>query len=483
MAIEPMGKTPLTFRQSFFEYGKIAKGVSTGKTRFEVLRDALKNKTTLHISPGKEVVFLNTEENQDMITIFEADDSPDRNFYKLRTTSGGLQKIADLYKSVVFGGGYGPKDATELSASITTARGESLQCYFCALLTDKPNIKQKDITPLSLKKYENVRVFTGKTKFKDVIDITIDWYNSAYYSAKKLVNENYIDRTYTFHRGDKVMDTVYKIKKKAFIADNVPILSDDKWNPGDIWALKKGRDVTKLLDGGEGSVLKLKKVIQTKFDSKELIGISLKIIKDEKQAKISIENSNNNPQAKKLYEMEGFKISGAKSFFSAGGATINVSGAQKLDVRSKGRLSGRNMDIVLKTARGGGIADTFQNAAAAKYLGVSNIPDNQTIKQINGAIKEGHVMTINKIWKMVETIQDSPLNTQRTSNLIVDAASFKQQMKDTEDVTRHSKLGCIYIIHALVQANRQQRNQFIDYVFNYAASTLPESTVYLKVYQ
>ena len=238
-----------------------------------------------------------------------------------------------------------------------------------------------------------------------------------------------------------------------------------------------------MLDGGEGSVLKLKKVIQTKFDSKELIGISLKIIKDEKQAKISIENSNNNPQAKKLYEMEGFKISGAKSFFSAGGATINVSGAQKLDVRSKGRLSGRNMDIVLKTARGGGIADTFQNAAAAKYLGVSNIPDNQTIKQINGAIKEGHVMTINKIWKMVETIQNSPLNTQRTSNLIVDAASFKQQMKDTEDVTRHSKLGCIYIIHALVQANRQQRNQFIDYVFNYAASTLPESTVYLKVYQ
>ena len=104
MAVEPMGKTPLTFRQSFFEYGKIAKGVSTGKTRFEVLRDALKNKTTLHISHGKEVVFLNTEENQDMITIFEADSNPDRNFYKLRTTSGGLQKIADLYKSVVFGG-------------------------------------------------------------------------------------------------------------------------------------------------------------------------------------------------------------------------------------------------------------------------------------------------------------------------------------------------------------------------------------------
>ena len=51
-------------------------------------------------------------------------------------------------------------------------------------------------------------------------------------------------------------------------------LKDDKWNPGDVWAIEKGLDLKKEID--VSSVGALNKSIMVLFAERRLVGISLK---------------------------------------------------------------------------------------------------------------------------------------------------------------------------------------------------------------
>ena len=106
-------------------------------------------------------------------------------------------------------------------------------------------------------------------------------------------------------------------------------------------------------------------------------------------------------------------------------------------------------------------------------------PNNTQQKIEDNKILNEDTRTIDNFWMMVKTIQNSPL----CIDTPVDEAAFKAAVNNQPENVIHAKLATTYVFYGLVQANKKQRDDFVDYVANYMESTLPESSVYLKVYQ
>ena len=273
------------------------------------------------------------------------------------------------------------------------------------------------------------------------------------------------------------MNSIYDAKVRAFKNNGMANLNNDKWNPGDIWAVKKGVDVKKIFKDADTSVKKINTIVQQAFDDKTIIGISLKKVVKEEAMKSSVLNSNRRNYIEK-YQLEGMKIAGAKSMFSAQGGRLSLSDNKEIDVRSGTFLGSLNMEILLKTARGGRAGQGPQLDAAKRFMNYI-YPDNTKQKIQSQAIANKDERAIDNFWMMVDAIQKSSL----VKDQLIDEATFKAELDNQELKNIHVKLSVAYIFYGLVKANKQQRNDFVDYIANYAGSSLPESSVYLKVYQ
>ena len=481
-----MGINPSSFKKAFISGNKpyvIPKGMSAGQSRYQVLKNSLGN-FNVHIVPNKQVIFKNSQENRDTIETFEGDSAPKKGVYFLRVDgSGQLVDIGNIYKSSVFGGGYGVETGSGLSPAEMTARAESLQCFYNAALAKTPRLKPQEVTMAVLKATSGM-CFTGRTTLAAAADISAEWHASSYFVAKKLIKTGYINTNYTFHRDDSVMKTVYAVKSRAYNNMGFKVLSDDKWNPGDIWAVKKGTNIAEVFANADTSIKAVNKVVQQVFDDKTIIAISLKMIKKENLLKLSKMNHSKNPKKTESYELEGFKLSGAKGFFSSKASTIIGSNGVKLDMRNKGLTDPPTIEIILSTARGGGAGyDVATIPAAVRFLGQHNIPNNRSQKLIDAAIMQGNETSINSFWENVKTVQESSLNKDGR-NLSLTEGEFKKQVKEQPQDRIHAKYAQAAVFAALARApDDNARNNWIDYIINYAGSTLTESSVYLKAYQ
>ena len=445
----------------------------TKESRIDIMRKAL-GKTKIPVIDGSEPIFADIEENRDALEIFAAGDTAP---FRLRTQNMRYVKSTNIAKSAIFGGGYGaggPGNA--VPATILTARFESLQCLYCAAMTNTPVKNRLEVTTKLLENAQR-RVFMGKTKFKDVIALDESWHQSSYFVAKRLIRDGYISNKYNFHRDDDIMNSIYDAKVRAFKNNGMANLNNDKWNPGDIWAVKKGVDVKKIFKDADTSVKKINTIVQQAFDDKTIIGISLKKVVKEEAMKSSVLNSNRRNYIEK-YQLEGMKIAGAKSMFSAQGGRLSLSDNKEVDVRSGTYLGSLNMEILLKTARGGRAGQGPQLDAAKRFMNYI-YPDNSKQKIQSQAIANKDERAIDNFWMMIDTIQKSSL----VKDQLIDEATFKAELDNQELKNIHVKLSVAYIFYGLVKANKQQRNDFVDYIANYAGSSLPESSVYLKVYQ
>ena len=454
------------------------KGPYTGMSRVDILIKAIDQKLKVPISDGSEVVFKDIPENRDALEIYKAGDENVKT--RLRTQSMKYVTMRDIPKSSIFGGGFGEKDDNKIPATILTARFESLQCLYCAAMTNTRVKNQQEVT---MKLLENAqrRVFMGKTKFKDVIALDASWHQSSYFVAKKLISGGYISKSYTFHRDDDIMNSIYDAKKRAFLNDSMANLNNDKWNPGDIWAVKTGVDVKKIFKTADTSVKKINNVVMKAFFDKTIMGISLKKVEDERKIKSVVQNDDKARANLKPNTFVSVQLSGAKGFFSKQGGELVVNDStknKKIDVRPASAMQALNMEAMLSTARGGKAGQGPQLDAAKRFMNYT-YPNNTQQKIEDNKILNEDTRTIDNFWMMVKTIQNSPL----CIDTPVEEAAFKVAVNNQPENVIHAKLATTYVFYGLVQANKKQRDDFVDYVANYMESTLPESSVYLKVYQ
>ena len=456
-------------------------------SRFNILRNALGTVPIVVSSTGKTVIIANTVENQNQIEIYEAAGSKDapRSGMKLKIKGGTFTTSNNIQKSPMFGGHFNSERSGAKTISITegTARAESLQCFYNAAIAQNPKLKYENISQVVLQKTAH-KCKTGKTTLAKAYDMDVSWHQSSYWIAQALVKGRHINSGYTYHRDDAIMKSIYAAKGRAYTKNKIPILRDDKWNPGDFWAIKSGVNVDAEFKDHDTSVEAINKKTERLFNDKKVIGISLKKVLKENKLKIKRLNHSDDPREVEAHQLSHVELAGKKGFFSAKQAYVYTrTGIKAVLADKSGNVGPQAIEIVLASAKGGQAGfDIAIIPAAERHLGAHNIANNKTAVNITGAIMQGDVKTINKFWKMVETVQKSSLCKDRLDDK-VNEAQFKQQLKATTKDRIHSKYAQASILNALVKAKKPDQDKWIDWVINYAGSTLAESSVYLKAFQ
>lgn len=436
----------------------------TGEPRIDILRRIVKSGEKIPRVDGIEVKILNTPDNMESILRLEKEKKPQ----KLETDLGTIL-TGKIGKSAVFGG------ASSGSGGGTkqTANAESLQCVYCEFMVNNPRAKFEEIQPSDLKKALG-KTSIGGSAFNEMMSLDPTWHWSSYWTARELIRKGFINNKMTFHRGDSVMKQIYDKKDEAIKnSKNVSFtrLSNDKWNPGDIWAVSNKSVISSL---PTGSVQELNEALVKLFKEKKLIGISLKKVVDGDKVKAKVLNEVPNAD---VHKFVGGKLMAtfakkASEFWRSKDAKIEFDDG-KADVRSSAAFAAINFEITLKTARGGRAGYEQINDALRKRLG-KNVPDNKKLKDIAKDLnaKGEKSRYANVFYNMVKRIHPTVTKNEFMEGLTLPAERI------------HSKIGATYILDALMSNKASGKADLvITDLVNYAGSKLDISSIYVKVFQ
>ena len=443
--------------------GEWAKPNSNTKTpRLDILRLLMKSGEAMPKVDGTEIIVKNTPENKAAVDRLEKEQKTQD-----LETNKGVIKSNEIKKSIVFGGDSGGRGGGDAQ----TARAEIMQCVYCEHMVNNPKASFESIQPSDLKKAYDATFVKGAT-FDQVMELDPSWHYSGYWTAKRLVKAKLINNRMTFHRNDSVMNDIYKVKDVAVKNSNMTKIEHDKWNPGDIWATTDKKIASKLPNA---SIQELNIKLIELFNSRKLLGISLKKVVTENQLKLEIKNKDasrykykfKSGRSMTVFKRKGgdiWRSKGSKVFFEGGEAAI----------RNKSHFAALTFELELKTARGGGGGYGQISDSMKKRMNI-NLPTNQELKTRANDLKQKgeNSKFAMPLYKMVKDI-----HPQVTKEEWMDGFDTKTAGEI------HSKIAGIYVLHPLVVNKRNGKADLvITDMVNYAGSTLEESSIYAKVYQ
>jgi hypothetical protein len=436
-----------------------------GNDRLDVLRQAIVDGDPLTLTSGEDVMIAGSTANLKIIDDYTklGDEAPAT--FTLKLKKKGEVVSNELGKSPIFGGKGKGGGATGI-----TANGESLQCLFlAAMLGEGVDNYFSHFTPALLESYYNK--IDVDVKIADIMASGDAWFFSAYVTARYLIRKQYVTAAHTLHRGSSTMKAIYRAKRIAFKNSGQPVLNDDKWNPGDIWAVKKGADISKLLD--TTTVDTLNADILKAYDNKTIVGISLKQIASlDKKAKSTEYNRDDSILDKHKFNKVRLKSDGKNStVWSLKGGIIIFDGSTKMDFRAPSAMGAINVEIIGKGARGGR-AGYGQITYAAKAHMKLDLPSNATIKSEAQKLLGGKSRAAaNKFYKMTKVVEKDMMSKD----------DFMEELKTTTIDRIHANLAAAYLAHGLLKSTSKQRNDFVTHMVNYAASKTNDSSIYIKI--
>jgi phage gpG-like protein len=311
------------------------------------------------------------------------------------------------------------------------------------------------------------KVDVGKTSLKDILAIDDAWKNSSYLSAQLLIKEGYIKKGMTFHRDSKLMKAIYQAKNEAFKNNNFPKFTDDKWNPGDIWAVAPNFNVKSL---NTATVRGLQKSILEHFVNRMCVGISLKkILKKAKSKELNVELPPDTDDYKVLKTGAKAIKSGRGDVWSSKGGTIQYDDGY-LMIKDNSAYGSIKAEIEGKTARGGGVGWGYIKDSAKQTLRIV-LPEIKTIKRSAQKIAKGDKKESEKMFKLMEKVE----GTSRKD--------FDKNIKTKDGPWIHAKLGTLYMIEAVERFGGRKTNRWITKLINYAGSKTEDSSAYVKIYE
>lgn len=434
------------------------KNSSTGEPRIDILENAIKKGIALPLVDGSELVLANSTDNLDAVENFKTEGKA----FSLTSKDGTrIIKSSDIGKSAIFGGGGGGAGGGTQQTAIV----ESMQCVYLQAMLDNGVKPIEFFTPTILKKaYAKCEV--GGTSFNDIRDFDPGWHVSAYLSGVIILKKGYVNKSHVFHRDSNTMKKIYAKKKEAFKNSGLDILTDDKWNPGDIWAVEKNFDVdsmrTRTIQEYNEDILKA-------FKNRDCVGISLKLVK--KNAKLSVLNEGKvRPSALKYIESKTQGQQRNNTFFSSKGGQIIYSDG-KMECRPNSQLAVIKAEILGKTARGGGASWGVISDIVKDIAGVS-LPNNSAIVNAAKAMKRGDKAAISKFWNDAKLVNNN-----------IKEKDFKAEIPGCELEWIHGKYGVCTLLSTLQRNKGKKANDIVNSIHNYAGSQSKLSSVYIKVYE
>lgn len=335
----------------------------TGEPRIEILRRLVLSNTPLVTKDKRTFTVTNVDDVIAQLSRFDGSKQIAlKGFYNDKSEKIVKANTGILLKTAEFGGGGGITGGTAQTSLV-----ESAQCYYCSALVNVIGkvATEADFTPAVLLK--GAKFVFATESVKEVMEkLGDDWVSSSVLAANELFNNGYIAKGSRFYRGERLMKDVYSAKKKVAKNEGVRI-SDDKWNPGDIWTSKIGDRV----NWEDGSFDALNKQIRDLYKSRDVVSISLKkVIK-----KVSIKPYNVDVEEKPKLSVQSYNINGGKTsksnFFNNKSIKLNYTDGS-VEGRSFNWLTNFSLEIDGKNARGGkvglGILDFFIKEVGGKAL-------------------------------------------------------------------------------------------------------------------
>ena len=254
-----LNETPLTPKE-------LSKQNSKSKIeRIDILIDKIKNNKRLELDKSEDT-FLVYDPRGEKVAELE-DWSVDKGPVKLFNREGESITTSKLKKSADFGGGKGSG-----GGAAQTAIQETAQCLVNALAQKiGSKISAADLTEKKLNSV--VSDIDSNTPVADTIQFIINspgWALTFINTAKKL--NSFAGTGFEYHRGSSFVDSIYTAWKKVR-KDNGWRISDDKWNPADIWIVSPSIKNVTLRNG---DIAELNNHLLELFSEKKLIGVSLK---------------------------------------------------------------------------------------------------------------------------------------------------------------------------------------------------------------
>ena len=177
-----------------------------------------------------------------------------------------------------------PKNKKTGAGTRVTDLGEAFQCYILAARQERDTDMTR-VSDISMMREVVLRnTDCPKIPIDDALKNTPEgWINSGEVLANKMFKDSLFgtNATYEFHHQSQLVTNIYKCFKGAInISEPGLRMGSDKWNPADIWAVKKDKKqflITKFQASNFPlGISQLNGYILELFDAKTLIPISLK---------------------------------------------------------------------------------------------------------------------------------------------------------------------------------------------------------------
>ena len=354
--------------------------------------------------------------------------------------------------------------ATKISGagSETTAFAESLQAYACATR----QFLGRDLTDIS--------EITNKTTSDAVCDRTLDdsikslnekWYHSVIVTANKIFEDvpgAKSGQKYEFYRGGSFVNQIYdnwRIFKKGS-----GLTQDDKWNPADIWMVRKGFKLKTKFD----TLIEYNRYIFDEFANKNLIGISLKLV-PKGQATSKIFNDGKPPAAKFTGFKLGMNMFDSKDIYIQFTAEGKDGEIQLRNFSSRPVVSSWQGEIKGKTAAGGKIGggNVIQAALESGVLRTDITVPNT----FNSQIQKPSEQTFKKFAMMFKELSGSRT---KVDDLIREAKSA-HRIDKTWWMSKYLSISFCYGIQ-----KKKKEDQVTKWLFKYGSSASSNSSIFIK---
>lgn len=347
------------------------------------------------------------------------------------------------------------------AGSEVTALAESLQAYACAtrqhLGKDLTDVSQ--ITKSTIADADCDRTLEACMKGLDE-----NWFRSVVLTANLIFEEvpgAKTGKNFKFYRGGALVNGIYdnwrKFKKGSGIT------GDDKWNPADIWMIKKGFK----LETKFATLTEYNRYVYDEFAYTNMIGISLKKIgpKDHPHSKFF---NNGKPLVAEFTGVKlGTEMTSSKDIYIQYKSEGNAGEVQLRNFSSRPVPSSWQGEIKGKAAAGGKIGGgiIFEGAVEAGVNKSKLTLPNQT------PIEKPTDADFKKFATMFKELSGSK---EKLETLITQAKAGHRQDK-TWWMSKYIGIDLVYTV-----IKEKKMDALCKYIYEYASSATKNSSIFIK---
>lgn len=436
----------------------------TGEARTDILKRLIQDKKPIELAKGGSFKVSDIDNALQTIDAYVKADY--QGGFTLNGDDGKVYKNTQIGKAKVFGGATGGAG----SGTKDTKRNE---CHNAAMMQAFIDHGMQSIEHFNDELLEaSYKKVKGDAKWSELADIPEDWMKSSYYITQELLKGGYINKNHVFHRGSKEMIKLYALKDIAYKNNGFKPLKDDKWNPGDVWAIAKDFNFNELDTSSVGA---FNKDMLEHFNTKRLVGLSLKGPMTKPNPPVD-EYNNEYPPDTDNYKIVKLKLESDRGNFWSSKATTIVYDDGELMFKDNSPGDNVKAEIKGKKARGGGLSWGVMQEFIRRELR-KKLPDHakgikaiakKISKELEGDPKK-HRFTKRIFFKMYNNFY---------KNESYD--DFVENMKQQDWTWISAKLGSLYVHYYLDTNAGQKANNVITHFVNYAGSKSLDSSVYVK---